>query len=59
MTWLARMFLAVAAALLFMLAALAVNQDHIALQFLGWGAPQISVFWWLLEIGRASGRGRE
>ena len=49
LTWLARLFLAVLAALMFFLAALAVNQDHIALQFLGrWRTPEISVFWWLL-----------
>ena len=47
-TWHARLFLAVTAALQFLLAALAVNQDHIALQFLTWQTPQISVFWWLL-----------
>ena len=48
MTWLARLFLAVLATLLFFFAALAVNQDHIALQFIVWRTPEISVFWWLL-----------
>lgn len=34
--------------MLFFLAALAVNQDPVALHFLTWQTPTISVFWWLL-----------
>lgn len=36
------------ALLLFLLAALAVNQQDIALEFLVWRTPTVSVFWWLL-----------
>lgn len=48
MSWLARVFWATLAILLFFLAALAVNQDPVALHFLTWRTPSISVFWWLL-----------
>jgi len=48
MAWLSRIFWAVLALLLFFFAALAVNQEPIALQFLVWHTPQLSVFWWLL-----------
>ena len=48
MNWLARLFWAVLAIILFFLAALAVNQDPVALHFLIWQTPQWSVFWWLL-----------
>jgi uncharacterized membrane protein YciS (DUF1049 family) len=48
MTWLARLFWAVLAILFFLLAALAVNQSPISLQFLKWQTPELSVFWWLL-----------
>ena len=36
------------AVLAFLLAAMAVNQEKIGLQFLAWQTPQWSVFWWLL-----------
>lgn len=48
MSWLGRIFWAVLALLVFLFAALAVNQDQIALQFVTWRTPQWSVFWWLL-----------
>ena len=48
MTWLAKLFWAVLAILLFFLAALAVNQEPVALHFLNWQTPEWSVFWWLL-----------
>ena len=48
MAWLLRFFWAVVALLLFFFAALAVNQEHIALQFLVWQTPRVSVFWWIL-----------
>lgn len=48
MAWLIRLFWAALALLLFFFAALAVNQGHIALEFLIWRTPEISVFWWLL-----------
>jgi uncharacterized membrane protein YciS (DUF1049 family) len=48
MTWLARLFWAILAIFMFLLAALAVNQVPIALQFLNWQTPELSVFWWLL-----------
>lgn len=48
MSWLARVFWAVLAIILFFLAALAVNQDPVALHFLTWQSPEWSVFWWLL-----------
>ena len=48
MTWLSRLLWTVAALLVFFFAALAVNQDHIALEFLMWRTPTVSVFWWLL-----------
>ena len=48
MSWLARVFWALLAIILFFLAALAVNQDPVALRFLAWQTPSISVFWWLL-----------
>jgi uncharacterized integral membrane protein len=46
--WLLRLFWAAVALLLFFLAALAVNQNDIALEFLVWRTPSISVFWWIL-----------
>jgi uncharacterized membrane protein YciS (DUF1049 family) len=46
--WLARLFWAVLAIILFFLAALAVNQEPVALHFLNWQTPRWSVFWWLL-----------
>ena len=48
MSWLARVFWALLAIILFFLAALAVNQDPVVLRFLAWQTPSISVFWWLL-----------
>ena len=48
MSWLARLFWAVLAIILFFLAALAVNQEPVALHFLNWQTPEWSVFWWLL-----------
>lgn len=33
---------------MFILAALAVNQEPVALNFLAWQSPVISLFWWLL-----------
>lgn len=48
MSWLARLFWAVLAIILFFLAALAVNQEPVSLHFLTWKTPEWSVFWWLL-----------
>jgi uncharacterized integral membrane protein len=48
MSWLGRLFWAVLAVGVFLFAALAVNQDRIALQFVTWRTPEWSVFWWLL-----------
>ena len=48
MAWLLKLLLAVLAVLVFLLAALAVNQQEITLQFLRWQTPTLSVFWWLL-----------
>lgn len=48
MGWLARLFWAVAAIVAFLFAALAVNQEAIALKFMVWQSPELSVFWWLL-----------
>jgi len=48
MSWLGRLFWAVLALLVFLFSALAVNQDEIALQFVTWRTPEISMFWWLL-----------
>lgn len=48
MAWLSRLLWVLTALVLFFLAALAVNQDAIALKFLSWRTPEISVFWWLL-----------
>ena len=48
MNWLGRLFWAVLALLVFLFAALAVNQEQIALQFITWRTPQLSMFWWLL-----------
>jgi len=50
MIWLARLFWAVLAILVFLLAALAVNQEPIALHFHSWQTPELSVFWWLLAV---------
>lgn len=48
MNWLGKLFWALLAILTFLFAALAVNQDTIALQFVTWRTPELSVFWWLL-----------
>jgi uncharacterized membrane protein YciS (DUF1049 family) len=45
---LGRLFWAVLAVVLFCFALLAVNQSQVALRFLAWRTPEISVFWWLL-----------
>jgi uncharacterized integral membrane protein len=43
-----RLLWAIAAIVLFVFALLAVNQGRVALRFLNWETPAISVFWWLL-----------
>lgn len=48
MKTLARLFWAALAVLLFCFALLAVNQTQVALRFLDWQTPEVSVFWWLL-----------
>ena len=48
MSWLARLFWVSLAVVSFFLAALAVNQDKVALRFLSWETPSVEVFWWLL-----------
>lgn len=45
---LARLLWAALAVVLFCIALLAVNQSQVALRFLGWQTPEVSVFWWLL-----------
>lgn len=45
---LAKLFWAALAILLFCFALLAVNQGQVALRFLSWQTPEVSVFWWLL-----------
>ena len=47
MKWLTRLFWLAIALLAFLFAVLAVNQSPIALEFLAWRTPEISVFWWL------------
>jgi len=48
MSWLARLFWATLAIIVFFLAVLAVNQVPVTLRFLNWQTPEWSVFWWLL-----------
>lgn len=48
MSTLRKLVWAVLALLLFCFALLAVNQGQVALRFLVWETPQVSVFWWLL-----------
>lgn len=48
MKTLARLFWAALAIVLFCFALLAVNQAQVALRFLDWQTPEVSVFWWLL-----------
>lgn len=43
-----RLFWTLLALLVFCFALLAVNQTAVALRFLSWQTPQLSVFWWLL-----------
>jgi uncharacterized integral membrane protein len=43
-----RLLWAVIAIVLFFFALLAVNQGPVALRFLNWQTPELSVFWWLL-----------
>jgi uncharacterized membrane protein YciS (DUF1049 family) len=45
---LAKLFWAALAIVLFFFALLAVNQGQVALRFLSWETPELSVFWWLL-----------
>lgn len=45
---LAKLFWGALAILLFCFALLAVNQGQVALRFLSWESPELSVFWWLL-----------
>jgi uncharacterized membrane protein YciS (DUF1049 family) len=45
---LAKLFWTALAILLFCFALLAVNQGQVALRFLTWETPEVSVFWWLL-----------
>lgn len=45
---LVRLFWGALAILLFVFALLAVNQSQVALKFLNWTTPEVSVFWWLL-----------
>ena len=48
LTWFRRALTVIAALVLFLLAVVAVNQEQIALKFLAWQTPALSVFWWLL-----------
>lgn len=48
MTWLRRTLAVLLALVLFLFAVVAVNQEQIALRFLAWQTPAVSVFWWLL-----------
>lgn len=48
MTLLARLAWILIGVLLFCFAVLAVNQEAVALRFLAWRTPEISLFWWLL-----------
>ena len=43
-----RLLLGLAAAALFLLALLAVNQEQVSIRFLAWRTPEWSLFWWLL-----------
>ena len=45
---LSRLFWGALAVVLFCFALLAVNQRQVALEFLVWQTPEVSVFWWLL-----------
>lgn len=48
MAWLGRLLVVLLAAIAFCFAALAVNQNEVALRFLAWETPAVSLFWWLL-----------
>lgn len=49
MNWLKTAILLVALALIFVLAALSVNQEQVTLSFAIWETPfPLSVFWWLM-----------
>jgi len=48
MAWLRRLLAVLLALVLFLFAAVAVNQEQISLKFLAWQSPSLSVFWWLL-----------
>jgi uncharacterized integral membrane protein len=45
---LGKLLWAALAFVLFLFALLAVNQSQVALRFLVWHTPELSVFWWLL-----------
>lgn len=45
---LGKLFWGALAILTFCFALLAVNQGQVALRFLAWQTPELSVFWWLL-----------
>ena len=48
MTWLKTLFFISVLILVFLFAALAVNQQQVALSFVGWQTPfTLSIFWWL------------
>lgn len=48
MTWLAKLVWFLIGLFLFCFAVLAVNQEMVALRFLVWRTPELSLFWWLL-----------
>ena len=48
MTFLAKLTWFLIGLLLFCFAILAVNQEAVALRFLAWQTPELSLFWWLL-----------
>ncbi len=49
MTWLKTLFFVCLLLLVFVFAALAVNQQQVALSFVRWQTPfTLSIFWWLL-----------
>lgn len=49
MSAIAKLLWLLLALVLFCFAVLAVNQSEVALKFLVWETPQISLFWWLLS----------
>ncbi|HAL42959.1 MAG TPA: hypothetical protein DCP57_10975 [Gammaproteobacteria bacterium] len=49
MAWLKRLLMVITALVGFALAALAVNQEQVALTFIDWQTPfTLSIFWWML-----------